>query len=318
MVSVSPAGQSTTTLRIVAGKGGVGRTTVAAALAARAAAKGKRVLAVDAIGTGDLGRLVDADPTLGGFEVLRLTTGEALDQYLRIYLRLPIGPRRLGPLTRIFDYVSAAAPGVREILVIGKIGWEVRSGEWDEIVVDGPATGHVVELLDAPRTMAELVPTGPLADQTGWLRDIMASPRTGVVVVSSPDELSVSETGELVERLRNETETDVRLVVANRVPPSIDGAGRDEAADLVSDGAALARLAELAIDRHEVAETGIARLATIGSGPSTGEVDAETTEVTATPGVSGAPVIVVDDDPGDPIGRVLAGLDQFPASGWTA
>ncbi len=265
------------------------------------------MLAVDAIGTGDLGRLVDASPELPSFEVLRLTTGEALDQYLRIYLRLPIGPRRLGPLTRIFDYVSAAAPGVREILVIGKIGWEVRGGEWDEIVVDGPATGHVVELLDAPRTMAELVPTGPLADQTGWLRDTMASPRTGMVVVSSPDELSVSETGELVDRLRAETETDVRLMVANRVPPSIDPAGRDEASGLVASGGTVGRLAELALDRHLVAEAGIARLSTIGAPGASGSDGTTGAE---------APVVVVDDDASDAIGRVLAGLDELPASAW--
>ena len=242
-------------------------------------------------------------PELPPFEILRLTTGEALDQYLRIHLRLPIGPRRLGPLTRIFDYVAAAAPGVREILVIGKIGWEVRTGEWDEVVVDGPATGHVVELLDAPRTMAELVPTGPRAEQTGWLREIMASPRTGVVIVSSPDELSVSETGELTARLRSETETDLRLVVANRVPPVIDGPGRDEAAGLAAGRGPLARLAELALDRHLVATDGIERLAAIGSGGDGAPL----------------PVVVAPDDPTDPVGRVVEAverLDDVAATGW--
>ncbi len=302
-MSPERSAEPATTLRIVAGKGGVGRTTVAAALAARAASQGKRVLAVDAIGTGDLGRLVRANRGLPDFETLRLTTGEALDQYLRIYLKLPIGPRRLGPLTRIFDYVSAAAPGVREILVIGKIGWEVRSGQWDEIVVDGPATGHVVELLDAPRTMAELVPTGPLAEQTGWLREILASPATGIVAVSSPDELSVSETTELVDRIRAETETELRLVVANRVPPTIDEPGRSEAVELTAgDGVGpLARLAELAIDRHWMAETGIARLSAIGAGSA-----------------EDLPIAVADDDPTDPIARVLESLNGLPESEWLA
>lgn len=251
------------------------------------------------MGTGDLGRLVSATEGLPRFEVLRLTTGEALDQYLRIYLKLPIGPRRLGPLARIFDYVSAAAPGVREILVIGKIGWEVRGGQWDEIVVDGPATGHVVELLDAPRTMASLVPTGPLAEQTDWLQDILRSPQTGVVVVSSPDELSVSETGELVDRLERETETERRLVVANRVPPFLEPAGRAEAADLVDEGGPGAALVELALDRHLLAVAGVERLEAIG-------------EANASP----LPVVVAFDDAVDPIARIIEAVDRLPDSEW--
>ncbi len=222
-----------------------------------------------------------------------------MDQYLKIYLKLPLGPSRLGPLAKIFQQVSAAAPGVRELLVIGKIGWEVRRGHWDEIVVDGPATGHVVELLDAPRTMAELVPTGPLAEQTGWLREILASPATGIVAVSSPDELSVSETTELVERLRAETETELRLVVANRVPPTIDEPGLDEAAAMAAGTGPMARLAALALDRHSMAEIGIQRLAAIETGIA-----------------DGAPVAVVADDPSDPIAQVLASLDGLPQPGW--
>lgn len=256
------------------------------------------MLAVDALGTGDLDRLVADWSTPPAFETLRLTTGEALDQYLKIYLRLPIGPRRLGPLARIFDYVSAAAPGVREILVIGKIGWEVRRGVWDEIVVDGPATGHVVELLDAPRTMAELVPSGPLAEQTGWLRAILASPRTGVIVVSSPDELSVTETGELVDRLTADTETGVDLLVANRMPPSLGPAGRREAAERAGGDGLTAGLAALALDRHEVAETGLERLRAIRGGRS-------------------LPVATADDDPDDPVAAVVAGLAAVRDDVWT-
>jgi anion-transporting ArsA/GET3 family ATPase len=270
---------------------------VAAALAARAAARGKRVLAVDAVGTGDLGRLVADRDDLAPFESLRLTTGEALDQYLRIYLRLPIGPRRLGPLARIFDYVSAAAPGVREILVVGKIGWEVRRGRWDEVIVDGPATGHAVELLDAPRTMAELVPTGPLAEQTGWLREILASDRAGVVVVSGPDELSVSEAGELIDRIAAETDTAVRQVVANRQPAVLGPRGQAEAARLADGDGPLGALAGLALDRHLMARRGVQRLAAaMGDGPLT--------------------VVEAADDPLDPLGAVVEALDRAPGGPW--
>lgn len=281
-----------TNLRIVAGKGGVGRTTVAAALAARAAAEGRRVLAVDATGTGDLGRLVAARSDLAPFETLRLTTGEAIDQYLRIHLHLPIAPARLGPLARIFDFVSAAAPGVREILIIGKIGEEVRSGNWDEVVVDGPATGHVIELLDAPHTMAALVPTGPLVAQTGWLREILSSERSGVVVVSGPDELSVSEAVELIDRVTTGTEAAVRLIVANRQPLPLSGEGRAEAGRLIEGGGPLAPLAAVAVDRDLVARQGIERLTDRGGAGST------------------RPVIEVLDDPVDPIGAAIGALDR--------
>lgn len=222
------------------------------------------MLAVDAGGTGDLDRLVSALPRDPGFETLRLTTGEALDQYLRIYLKLPIGPRRIGPLARIFDYVSAAAPGVRELLVIGKIGWEVRTGHWDEIIVDGPATGHVVELIDAPRVMAELVPTGPLAQQTGWLRRILSAPETGVVLVTTPDELPVTESVELVERLERETEATVRALLVNRVPAPVDPVGAREARSLAVAGSALAPVAELAVRRDREARSQIERLSALG------------------------------------------------------
>ncbi|MEM7325389.1 MAG: ArsA-related P-loop ATPase [Actinomycetota bacterium] len=262
---------------MVAGKGGVGRTTVAAALAGRAAAAGKRVLAVDAIGSGGLDQLIErvrseadgADPaasvdTTGfslDFQTLRLTTRSSLDEYLKIYLRLPLNPSRLGPLATIFDYVSAAAPGVRELLIIGKIGWEVRSGNWDEIIVDAPATGHVVELLTAPRSMAELIPTGPLAQQTDWLTEVLGAASTEIVLVTLPEELPVTETGELLARIRSETETSVSLLVANRTPRQIGPAGMAEAAALGGTTAAVAPVAQLAAARAEAAASQLERLA---------------------------------------------------------
>jgi anion-transporting ArsA/GET3 family ATPase len=270
---------SLTSLRFVAGKGGVGRTSVAAALAADAAARGRRVLAVDALGTGELQRVIDtarrsgsaAAGLDGDLSILRLTTAEALDQYLNLFLRIPgrslvLGAStKVGPLARAFDYVSNAAPGVREILVIGKIGYEVGIGEWDEVVVDGPATGHVVELLDAPRVMADLVPSGPIADQTDWLRRLLARPdRTEVVVVTTPDELAVAESIELVERLRATTETPVGSILVNRVPPRVGPSGQREINQLVAAGSPLADVAALAGRRHLDATDRLAQLDGLG------------------------------------------------------
>lgn len=231
------------------------------------------MLVVDAIGSGGLDQLVERDRSafpagedgrVAPFESLRLTTQEALDEYLKIYLRLPLTPSRLGPLATIFDYVSAAAPGVRELLIIGKIGWEVRNGPWDEIIVDAPATGHVVELLAAPQSMAELIPTGPLSQQTGWLTEVLTASSTEIVLVTLPEELPVTETGELLERIRTETNTSVSLLIANRTPAPIDQTGLQEVDRLVAAGDGLAPVAVLASARAAAAAVQLERLATYG------------------------------------------------------
>jgi len=216
-------------LRFVTGKGGVGKTTVAAAYATLAATHGRRVLAVDTVNRGDLaprievvsGRLGGPGPT-----VLGLTTKQALDEYIKRYLRVPIAPSSLGPVSRIFDFVSTAAPGVREILTVGKIGYEAVYGPWDDVVVDAPASGHVIELLSAPASLRRLAPTGPLASQTLWLQELLESDRTAITVVATPEELPVAETDQLLKRLRDETEVAVDTLVINRVPPQVEKVGR--------------------------------------------------------------------------------------------
>lgn len=232
-----------------------------AALAADAAERGRRVLAVDATGSGGLDEVVTGAGLAGRFETLRLTTRSSLDEYLKIYLKLPLSASKLGPLAKIFDYVAAAAPGVRELLIIGKIGWEARNGPWDEIIVDGPATGHVVELLTAPQSMAELVPTGPLSAQTGWLTEVLQASTTGLVIVTMPEELPVTETGELVDRLRAETETPLLGVIVNRTPTAIGAEGRTEVEQLVASADPLAPVAQLACARHDVAAGQLDRIA---------------------------------------------------------
>lgn len=248
----------------MAGKGGVGRTTVTAALAAESASQGNKVLAIDASGSADLDRVVAEAGLVGQFDTLRLTTRSSLDEYLKIYLRLPLSPSRLGPLARIFDYVSAAAPGVRELLIIGKIGWEVREGRWDDVIVDAPATGHVVELLTAPEAIADLVPVGPLSDQAGWLGDIVARPETSVVLVAIPEELPVTETTELAERIADETSTAPSALVVNRAPVTLTEAGLGEAATMAVSGGPVAAVAGLAAARHQVAQGQADRIAELG------------------------------------------------------
>jgi anion-transporting ArsA/GET3 family ATPase len=144
---------------------------------------------------------------------------------------------RIGPLARIFEFVATAAPGVREILTVGKVVWEVREAKWDLVVVDASATGHIVGQLTAPQAINELVQVGAIRQQTDWLVDILSDPvRTGLVIVATPEEMPVNETIELAERLKNETVVDLASVVVNRVLPELFGRAEEEVFERLADG----------------------------------------------------------------------------------
>jgi anion-transporting ArsA/GET3 family ATPase len=152
---------------------------------------------------------------------MQMITEDALREYLRVFVRVPfVG--RIGPLARTFDFVADAAPGVREILAVGKLCYEVREQHYDLVVVDAEASGHIVAQIAAPAVMRRLVQVGLVRDQTDWMMEILADPlRTGVVVVTTPEEMPVVETLELIERIRRETSVDVAAVLANRVLPAM-------------------------------------------------------------------------------------------------
>jgi anion-transporting ArsA/GET3 family ATPase len=222
-------------LLLVTGKGGVGKTTVAAALALLGSRRGLRTLACELDAKGDLARVFETGPT--SFEerevqphlfAMTMDTEASLKEYLALQLRLPVAAR-IGPLARMFDFVATAAPGVREILTIGKLAYEVRQGRYDLVVVDGAATGHVVGQLAAPQAINELVQVGIIREQTRWMLDILSDPAvTGMVIVATPEEMPVNETIELADRLRSETTVDLAGVVVNRVLPELFGRGEEE------------------------------------------------------------------------------------------
>lgn len=222
-------------LLFVTGKGGVGKTTVTAALAHLAAEGGKRVLACDIDATGGLGSMFEAGPTgftptpvAPGISVMSMDTEASLREYLKVNLRIPLAGR-IGPLAKVFDFVATAAPGVREILTVGKLCWEVREGHFDLVVVDAPASGHVVSLLGAPQAMNDLVKVGQIRTQTDWMLEILSDPgRTGVVAVTTPEEMPVTETLELTERIANETSAALAAVVVNRVLPELFSTREEE------------------------------------------------------------------------------------------
>ena len=222
-------------LLFVTGKGGVGKTTIAAAVALLASRQGRRVLLCEVDAKGSMAQAFETGPTAfeereisPGLWAMSMSTEASLKEYLRLQLKVPF-LARLGPLARTFDFVASAAPGVQEILTVGKFCWEVRERHYDLVVVDAPASGHIVGQLAAPQAIQDLVRVGAVRDQTGWMLDILGDPgRTGVVIVSTPEEMPVTETLELAGRLQRETVVDLAAVVVNRVLPELFSRGEEE------------------------------------------------------------------------------------------
>ncbi len=239
-------------LLFVTGKGGVGKTTVAGALAQLAAAHGKRVLACEVDAKGDLAALFEAAPTdfngrevVPGVTVMSMDTEASLREYLKLNLRIPV-VGRIGPLAKAFDFVATAAPGVREILTVGKLCYEVRERHYDLVVVDAPATGHIVGQLAAPQAINDLVKVGLIRSQTDWMLDILSDPaRTGLVAVTTPEEMPVSETLDLAGRVAADTTVRLSAVVVNRVLPELFGRREEEVFEELRRPETVARLSGL-------------------------------------------------------------------------
>jgi len=237
-------------LIFVTGKGGVGKTSIAAALGQLAASRGRRTLLCEVDAKGNLAGAFETGPTefrerqiAPRLWAMSMDTEASLKEYLSLQLKLPL-LSRIGPLARTFDFVANAAPGVKEILVVGKLAYEVREEHYDLVVVDASASGHIVGQLAAPQAIKDLVQVGMVRDQTGWMIDILSDPaRTGVVIVATPEEMPVNETLELAARLRYETTVDLAAVVVNRVLPELFTRGEEEVFRALREPAAMAALA---------------------------------------------------------------------------
>jgi anion-transporting ArsA/GET3 family ATPase len=242
-------------LVFVTGKGGVGKTTVAAALALFASEHGRRTLLCEVDAKGDVASFLESGPTaftarevLPHLSVMSMDTEASLREYLRLNLRIPI-VGRIGPLAKAFDFVATAAPGVREILTVGKLCYEVREKHYDLVVVDAPATGHIIGQLAAPQAINELVKVGLIRSQTDWMLEILSDPaQTAVAIVTTPEEMPVNETLELVGRVREETTVELGSVVVNRVLPELFGRTEEEVFDALCRDDAARELTRLAGD----------------------------------------------------------------------
>jgi len=240
-------------LLFVTGKGGVGKSTVAASLGLLAAEQGKRTLVCEVDAKGNLSDFYEAGPT--AFEArelqpnlwaMSMNTEESLKEYLSLQLKIPF-LARIGPLARTFEFIATAAPGVKEILTVGKLTYEVRERHYDLVVVDAVASGHIIGQLTAPQGINELVQVGMVRNQTQWMLDILTDPvQTGVVIVSAPEEMPVAETIDLAARLDTETDIDLAAIVVNRVLPELFTEREEALFDQLRDPARVAALSKAA------------------------------------------------------------------------
>jgi len=223
-------------LHVVTGKGGTGKSTVAAALALGLAAGGHRTLLVEVEGRQGIAQLFGteplpyaerriATPIQGGGEVRALAVDpeEALLEYLEMFYRLGAAGRALRKIGAI-DFATTIAPGLRDVLLTGKAKECVsRKGldgrpVYDAVVLDAPPTGRIVNFLDVTKAMSDLARTGPIHSQSEGVVRLVHSPQTAVHLVTLLEDLPVTETLETVAELQA---GDLRpgAVIVNRVRP---------------------------------------------------------------------------------------------------
>ncbi len=278
-------------LLVVTGKGGVGKTVVAAALGSLLADLGRRVLLLEVDPRENLHQVFDVPPS--GGERVRITPDgrraghgsatrgmlclqnlqprQVIEDLVRQHVRLEMVTRRV-VASPVFQHFIEGAPGLKELAVLSEAERVVRPknpkskgraahAPFDIVVLDAPATGHGVSLLAAPHLVAEVIERGPIGAQARELSAFVADPRrTGIVVVTLAEEMPAQETLELREALDEHVGRTPELLVINALYPPFptivtDGQPDDEF------------LLDMWRTRRQVNEREIAHLAAAWNGP---------------------------------------------------
>lgn len=228
-------------LLVVTGKGGVGKSTVAAALALAAARKGKRVLVCEVNAKERISALLEAPPVghevhnlLPNIDAVNVAPQEAMREYVLMKLKM----RRVYESVfenRLVRYFLRAIPSLAELVMLGKILYHVEERlpdgryRWDLVVMDAPATGHGITLLRIPQVMLDTVPAGPVQNDVLWMRDALLDPKqSAAVLVTIPESMPVNETIELHAALRDVVKIPGGALVLNgTVPPAFSPEERE-------------------------------------------------------------------------------------------
>jgi anion-transporting ArsA/GET3 family ATPase len=310
---------------ILSGKGGVGRTTVAAALARAAAARGKRVLIAQTDAVERLGHML-GHPTpipatvtsvAPAIWAVNMTPRESLHEYALMVLRYEAVYRALFDNRFVRGFLSAI-PGLDAHAMLGKAWWhttEVEAGarpksemKYDLVILDGPASGHAAAMLRIPRSISEAVPAGPLLRDARAIMATLADPsQTAMVIVTRPEELPASETVELAAIARRDLGVTLGPVIVNAMPPGrlsaapvaavLDRVGNPAGDELLARTLAMAAGERARFERARAVMDGLTRnpglpLVTLPWLPSTNlglrEIDRLASSLAAAPEIAGA------------------------------
>ena len=254
MSNVNPLADLTSSnIVIVAGKGGVGKTTVTAVLARAAADAGRRVLVIELDGKPALAEL------LPGLDVRHISAADSLEEYLYEHGFKRIAKRLAS--TGVIDVIGTAAPGIDDLVVLGKIKQLERSNQWDLIVVDGPAAGHAITFLTAASGLLDAVRGGPVREQAQDVLDMLRdAQRCQALLVTLPEATPVNELIETSSAIEERVGLQLGPLVVNRVdmtaplpdPDDVDfGRARVQIDDALA--AAAFRRTQLQVQAREIA-----------------------------------------------------------------